>query len=82
MSVKPKGNPPTHGIYITPQEGKKGRWQKIGAAWLHKDKLGSTLIFDALPVGGRAVIRLLEDETNTTAESGDAFNEAADGGQQ
>lgn len=79
MNTKSKGTPPTHGIYITPQEGKKGRWQKIGAGWLHKDGKGLSLIFDAVPVNGRAALRLIEE---TTDEAGDTFNEAANGGQQ
>lgn len=74
-----KKNPPTHGVYITPEKGKKGRWTKIGAGWMHKDTHGLLLILDAMPVSGRAVVRLLEDET---AQTDDTFNEAANGGQQ
>ncbi len=82
MSTEPKGKPPTHGVYITPQEGKKGRWQKIGVAWMHKDTRGATIILDALPVSGRAVLREFGDEVADGGDTGESFNEAANGGQQ
>lgn len=38
-------------------EGQKGYWTKIGAMFAHEDGDGGTLVLDALPLGGRIVLR-------------------------
>lgn len=65
---------PTHAIYVVQGEGENTRWVRIGAAWQHKDKKGSQLVFDALPVSGRVVMRAVEDDgaenTGKSAQEG------------
>lgn len=36
---------------------KRARWQKIGAAFAHKDNEGFDLVLFAVPVDGRVVLR-------------------------
>ena len=60
-------NKPTHTAFTVrdykTSDGKdKGRWLEIGAAWVHKDGKGFDLLLDAVPVGGRLVIRTIEDK--------------------
>lgn len=62
MSEDKQPNRPTHGIYQVQGEGDKGRWLRIGAGWLHGDKKGANLIFDALPLKGRVVFRELTEQ--------------------
>lgn len=33
-------------------------WLKVGAAWAHKDGKGFDVVLDAVPVGGRVVLRV------------------------
>ena len=40
----------------------KGNWNKIGAAWGHKDDQGLDIQLDAVPVDGRVTLRELRDE--------------------
>lgn len=52
------GHKPTHVAYHV-KAGKDGKalWQRIGAAWLHKDGQGLSLQLDSLPVDGRIELR-------------------------
>ena len=43
-------NRPTHGVYQVQGEGEKAFWNKIGAAWLHKDGKGANPMLDAIPL--------------------------------
>ena len=53
------------------QKGDKSFWNKVGAAWMHKDAKGYTLQLEALPVGGRIVLREpLEDTASPANDSG------------
>lgn len=45
------------------QKGEKSYWNKVGAAWMHKDARGYTLQLESLPVGGRIVLRQPPEET-------------------
>ena len=46
------------------QKGEKSFWNKVGAAWAHKDGKGYTLQMETCPINGRIVLRLpLEDTT-------------------
>ena len=58
---KTSGAKPTHRIYVVTGEGKSTSWTPIGAAWLHADGNGYSQQFDALPVGGRTVMRLITE---------------------
>ncbi len=51
---------PTHNIWRVTGEGTEGRWVKVGAAWPHRNGDGFTLVFDAVPVSGRTVLRKIK----------------------
>ena len=61
---------PTHAIFQVLGEGDKSRWIRIGAAWLHKDEKGLNLVFDAVPVSGRTVIREVSDQAEEACGNG------------
>lgn len=50
---------PTHRIYRVVGEGKESVWTPIGAAWTNRDGKGFSVSMDALPLGGRMVMRLI-----------------------
>lgn len=43
------------------QDG-KGIWNRIGAAWRHKDGQGVELTLNSLPINGRVTLRELREE--------------------
>ena len=45
-----------HAWHVT-NNGEKGFWTKVGAAWPHKDGKGLSLQLDVLPMNGRIVLR-------------------------
>ena len=49
------------------QKGEKSYWNKVGAAWMHRDEKGYTLQLESLPVGGRIVLRQPLDDANDNA---------------
>lgn len=55
---------PSHIAYVTREFGDNGktstRYFEIGAVWPHKDGKGFNLVLDAIPVGGKIVIRANE----------------------
>lgn len=67
---------PTHAIWQVQGEGDKQRWNRVGAAWMHKDLKGANLTFDSFPLNGRVVIREITEQDN----AGDQFNGASQGG--
>lgn len=79
MSEKTNQNKrPTHALFTVVGEGDKARWIRIGAAWPNKDGKGANLIFDALPISGRAVLREITEQDIT----GDDDNSTSQGGGQ
>ena len=48
---------PSHEVFQVKGDGDKSFWTRIGAAFLHKDGKGFSLIVDAVPIQGRIVIR-------------------------
>ncbi len=71
MRKKPnEAKRPTHAIFQVLGEGEKARWVRIGAAWLHKDEKGANLVFDALPLNGRTVIREVSEQQEQPGEGG------------
>lgn len=62
MSEDKQSNRPTHGIYQVTGEGDKAYWLRVGAAWLHSDSKGANLVFDAMPLKGRIVVRELSEK--------------------
>lgn len=51
------GAKPTHRLYCVEGEGKASRWTEIGAAWPNRDGLGYSINCNAVPIGGRIVMR-------------------------
>ncbi len=45
------------------RKGEKSFWNKVGAAWAHKDGNGFTLQLETCPINGRIVLRAPLDET-------------------
>lgn len=58
------GPRPTHRVYRVQGDGDNARWLAIGAAWPNKDGKGFSLSLDALPNGGRIVVRLISQRTD------------------
>lgn len=55
------------------RNGEKSFWNKVGAAWMHRDAKGYTLQLESLPIGGRIVLRApLEDTASTAIDAGRA----------
>ena len=63
-TTETKKRKPTHGIYNVTGDGEEARWNKIGAAWAHRDSQGFSLSLEYLPrlAGGRLVIRAFPAE--------------------
>lgn len=70
MSEQKVTKRPTHEIFVVQDGNGKSHWTKIGAAWANKDDKGMTLIFDALPVSGRAVIRVIKEKDQDATGNG------------
>ena len=58
---------PTFVAYAVRGDGDNAIWNRIGAAWNHRDGKGMSIALTAHPVGGRVVLRAPRD-----AENGDA----------
>jgi len=54
------------------QKGEKSYWNKVGAAWAHRDGQGYTLQLETCPINGRIVLRTLLDDSQTTDSKGRA----------
>ncbi len=63
---------PDHRLYRVQGDGDKANWTPIGAAWLHQDGNGFTIICDAVPLQGRIVMRRITARDNATTFEGDA----------
>lgn len=50
------------------QEGAKGTWVSIGAAWHHKDQRGLHVVLDALPLDGHISLRTYEPRERAADE--------------
>lgn len=58
-------NRPTHNVYIIRETGReKPFWDKIGAAWEHKDKKGFTQKLDVLGLNAELVVRVNQPKPN------------------
>ncbi len=59
----PEGRKPDFIAYnVTEARDGKGHWNRIGAAWQHRDGEGFDLQLDSFPVYGRVTLRELRDE--------------------
>jgi hypothetical protein len=72
MSTTTEINKPTHAIWQVIGEGDRARWNRIGAAWLHKDTKGANLKFDSFPLSGRIVLREITSDIAATPSEGGA----------
>ncbi|MBF9045488.1 hypothetical protein HKCCE4037_19285 [Rhodobacterales bacterium HKCCE4037] len=51
------------------QKGDKSYWNKVGAAWVHRDENGYTIQLDVVPINGRIVLRQpIEDPAEPAIE--------------
>lgn len=64
-------NAPEFLAWHVTDKGEKSFWNKVGAAWRHKDGKGYTLQLEVVPINGRIVLRQPLDEPS----SGDGQNE-------
>ncbi|MEA3043138.1 MAG: hypothetical protein QOH47_976 [Sphingomonadales bacterium] len=55
------GAKPTHRLYQVSGDGKTASWREIGAAWPNKDGAGFSLACNAIPLGGRIVMRAITE---------------------
>lgn len=51
--------------YTVRQSAEKSYWDRIGAAFPHKDGAGFDLVLDALPVNGRVTLRVPAERAET-----------------
>ena len=64
-------NAPDYLAWHVTNRNDKSFWNKVGAAWMHKDAKGYTLQLESLPVGGRIVLREpLEDTASPANDAG------------
>lgn len=47
---------------VQESKDRKGYWNKVGAAWRHRDGQGYDIHLDSLPVNGRVTLRELREE--------------------
>ena len=63
-----KANRPTHGAYIVRKSNSdRNFWDRIGAAWEHRDGQGFSLDLDALPAKGQRIELRVIDWTKSEA---------------
>lgn len=55
-------NAPEFLAWHVTDKGEKSFWNKVGAAWRHKDGKGYTLQLEVVPINGRIVLRQPLDE--------------------
>jgi len=56
------GNAPSHKVFAVEGEGDAAFWTRVGSAWPNKDGKGFNLVLSALPVNGRLVMRVPNEE--------------------
>ncbi len=61
------GKMPSHRIYVVIGEGKAAHWREIGAAWPNRDGKGHNLVCDAIPLGGKIVMREITERQKAEA---------------
>lgn len=62
-------NAPEFLAWHVTQRGEKSFWNKVGAAWRHKDGHGFSLQLEVMPINGRIVLRHpLEDPASPALE--------------
>jgi hypothetical protein len=61
--TKTTGEKPSHRIFQVTGRGESANWTPVGAAWPNRDGHGFSMVFDAIPVHGRTVMRLITERT-------------------
>lgn len=62
-SEAPASKAPSHIAYqVRDNEGGKGFWTRIGAAWPHKDANGFNIQLESVPLDGRITLRLASEK--------------------
>ena len=62
------GRRPSHRLYMVTGEGDAANWTQLGAAWPNKDGKGFNLLFEAMPLSGRLVMREVPEKDETEGE--------------
>lgn len=57
-----KGKRPDMIAYNVQGQDGQSYWNKVGAAWKHKDGAGYDIALDSMPVGGRVTLRKLRED--------------------
>ena len=65
-------NAPDHLAWHVTEKDEKSFWNRVGAAWKHKDGKGYTLQLESYPIDGRIVLRLPLEETQSSETKGRA----------
>ncbi|MEQ8524686.1 hypothetical protein [Gracilimonas sp.] len=70
MSDKGQSKQPTHNVYFI-KESKDGEqfWEKVGAAWTHKDDNGMTQVIEFFGFNVELVVRQVDEQTNQGTKS-------------
>ena len=74
---------PSHIAYhVREGEDNKAYFNRIGAAWQHKDGQGLNIQFDTLPIDGRVTVRTVQDRLQEAKENaqGDREGERREAG--
>lgn len=85
MTEETTPNRPSHIVWqVTEKEGSdKSYWTRIGAAWAHAGGGGFSLALEAIPLGGRIVMRVPTERDIANGDSGNPpAGDQGDGGQQ
>ena len=53
---------PTHIAYHVRQVGEQSYWERIGAAWQHRDGKGFNIELSCLPVDGKLALRIPNEQ--------------------
>ncbi len=61
MKSVDQNNLPTHTVYTVTGEDENAIWNKVGAAWSHKDNKGMTQSISLLGLQTKLVIREVKD---------------------
>lgn len=59
-------NKPSLIAYHVREVGENSYWDRVGAAFGHRDEQGFDLVLDSLPVGGRVVLRIPTEKQEAT----------------
>lgn len=64
-----RSNSPAFMLWSVEGEGEQAHWTRIGAAWTNRDGKGFNLRCNAIPLGGRLVMRVFSPRRENSAQS-------------